>query len=102
MVVKVVLLNSKMISDEVIAISKRVINIHLVVYYDNSVGINSNAQFGDYAIFNDFIFSEYELLIFSHVCSCFIQLLTSAFSCDGLDCGLRSERRLQFLHDIDR
>ena len=59
MVVKVVLLNSKMISDEVIAISKRVINIHLVVYYDNSVGINSNAQLGDYAIFNDFIFSEY-------------------------------------------
>ena len=53
------MLNSKMISDEVIAISKRVINIHLVVYYDYSVGINSNAQFGDYAIFNDFIFSEY-------------------------------------------
>ena len=33
MVVKVVLLNSKMISDEVIAISKRVMNIHLLVYY---------------------------------------------------------------------
>ena len=85
----------------VIAISKRVINIHLVVYYDNSVGINSNAQFGNYAIFNNFIFSEYELLIFSHVCSCFIQLLTSAFSCEGLDCGVQSERRLQLLLDID-
>ena len=59
MLVKVVMLNSKMISDEVIAISKIEINIHLVVYYDNSVGINSNAQLGDYAIFNDFIFSEY-------------------------------------------